>query len=164
MNIEIYPAPVEQKSVLRNLMELCSHDYSEYNGEDVDEHGLFGYPYLDHYWTEPDRFPFLVKVDGKWAGFVLVRRLAEMETPTHSIAEFFVLRKYRRKGVGRITALYIFDQFPGQWLVGQEQDNHPAQVFWRRIITEYTGGDFEERFSADEDWHGPHQIFRSRAG
>ena len=28
--------------LLRNLMELCQHDYSEFNRGDIDCHGLFG--------------------------------------------------------------------------------------------------------------------------
>ncbi len=48
IEIEILTAQVEDKSVLRHLLELCLHDYSEFNGKDVNEHGLFDYPYLDY--------------------------------------------------------------------------------------------------------------------
>jgi len=54
-------------------MELCQHDYSEYDGADVNEHGLFEYRYIDHYWTDSGRHPFVVRVSGRLAGFVLVR-------------------------------------------------------------------------------------------
>ena len=57
MNVDICEAYVEDKLILRGLMELCRHDYSEFNHEDVDEHGLFGYNHLDHYWTESGRHP-----------------------------------------------------------------------------------------------------------
>ena len=40
MEIEIQEARNEDKPVLRHLMELCQHDYSEYNDDDVNEHGL----------------------------------------------------------------------------------------------------------------------------
>ncbi|NJL46487.1 MAG: hypothetical protein HC929_01875 [Leptolyngbyaceae cyanobacterium SM2_5_2] len=49
MELEVLPALVENKPVLRNLLELCQHDYSQFNGRDVNEHGLFDYPYLDNY-------------------------------------------------------------------------------------------------------------------
>ena len=91
-------ASIEEKPILRNLMELCQHDSSEFNGEDVGEHGLFTYRYLDHYWTEPGRFPFIVRVSGKLAGFAFVRAIGENK---HSIAEFFIMRKYRRRGAGQ---------------------------------------------------------------
>ena len=66
------------KQVLRHLVEFYVYDYSDYMGWDVDEHGVFGYRYLDHYWTEPDRHPFFIRVDGRLAGFALVR--AELRT------------------------------------------------------------------------------------
>lgn len=160
MGIELWHATLNDKPVLRNLLELCQHDYSEYDGMDVDEHGLFGYSYLDNYWTEADRHPFLIKVSGKLAGFVLVRTINDAENaPVHSIAEFFVLRKYRRQGIGRQTAHQIFDMFSGTWSVAQEKDNLPAQVFWRKIIAEYTDGKYEEEQSAD--WDGPIQKFEN---
>jgi predicted acetyltransferase len=141
MNVDIQEASIEEKSILRNLMELCRHDYSEFNGEDVDEHGLFGYKHLDHYWTESGRYPFIVRVSGRLAGFILVRAIDEA---TYSIAEFFIMRKYRRRGIGQTVAHRIFDMFPGQWRVAQEEGNLPAQAFWRKVISRYTNGGFGE--------------------
>lgn len=163
VDIEIQRAAIGDKPVLRNLMELCQHDYSEYDGANVDEHGLFGYKYLDNYWTEPERFPFVVRVSGKLAGFVLVRTVdSPNQGTTHAIAEFFVMRKYRRQGVGRQVAWQIFDMFPGQWSLYQEEDNLPAQSFWRRVIAEYTQGAYTDEYLQTEEWHGPCQRFRSR--
>ena len=163
MDIEIQPASISDKPVLRNLMELCQHDYSEYDGADIDEHGLYGYKYLDHYWIESDRYPFLISVSGRLAGFVLVRRVDSREkSVTHTIAEFFVLRKYRRQRVGRHVAWQIFDLFPGQWSVYQEEGNLPAQSFWRRVIAEYTQGAYTDERLQTEEWHGSRQRFRTR--
>ncbi len=162
MDIELQRASIDDKSVLRNLMELCQHDYSEYDGTDVDEHGLFGYKYLDNYWTEAGRAAFLVRVAGKLAGFVLVRRVDAPDRPAiHTIAELFVMRKYRRQGIGRQVACKIFDLFPGQWSIAQEEGNWPAQSFWRRVIAEYTQGAYAEEDLQTEEWHGPRQRFQS---
>ncbi len=159
--VEIVAASPSDKPVLRNLTELCQHDYSEFNRDEVDEHGLFGYRYLDHYWTEPGRHPFLVRASGKLAGFVLVRTLGESEgQAVHSIAEFFILRRYRRLGIGRAVAHRVFELFPGEWRVAQEAGNRPAQAFWRKVIAEYTGGDYEDQ-QRTEDPDGPVQTFRS---
>ena len=163
MDIAIRPASLSDKPILRNLLELCQHDYSEFDGADADEHGLFGYNYLDNYWTEPGRHPFLVRVSGKLAGFVLVRLLDSAdEQPTYSIAEIFILIKYRRRGVGREVAHRIFDMFRGKWSVAQEEGNRPARAFWRKVIVEYTNGDFEEVHRQDDEWRGPIQKFNSR--
>lgn len=135
MKIEILPAQVEDKPVLRCLLQLCLHDYSEFNGKDANEHGLFDYPYLDHYWTESGRHPFLVRVEGKLAGFVMVRQLnSEGNEPLWQMAEFFILRKYRRKGIGREVANQIFNRLRGKWEVTHEEGNLPAQVFWAKVM------------------------------
>ena len=49
MQIEITPITYEMKSVLRNLLELYEHDSSEFNGSELNEHGLYEYKYVDHY-------------------------------------------------------------------------------------------------------------------
>jgi predicted acetyltransferase/N-acetylglutamate synthase-like GNAT family acetyltransferase len=161
MMVELVPATIADKSILRHLLELCLHDYSEFNGEDVDEHGLFGYLYLDNYWTEAGRHAFLIKIGGKLAGFALVRQ--HESTPEgqsiNAMAEFLVLRKYRKVGIGARAACMIFDRFPGLWRVGQEKDNHPAQAFWRKVIGDYSGGTYREIQVGY--WPGPTQEFSS---
>ena len=157
MKVDIEKVAYEHKSILRNLMELCQHDYSEFEDSDVDEHGIFGYKYLDNYWTEEERHPFIVKVDGKLAGFALVRVIDGVA----NIAEFFIMRKYRRTGVGRIVAQRVFDMFPGKWRVEQAPRNLPAQNFWRKVISEYTNGQYEE-LPGDHKWNGPIQLFECK--
>ena len=133
VNVEIVAATIGDKSIVRHLVELYVYDYSEYMEWDVDEHGRFGYQYLDNYWTEPDRHPFLFRVDGKLAGFAFVR--ANEPVPgTCDMAEFFVLRKYRRRNVGIIAASALFDQFPGAWQIRQMELNKVATEFWHRAI------------------------------
>src|SRR5438309_234153 len=92
--VEVVEARLADKPVLQRLVELYMHDFSEYTQRDVNEHGAFGYRYLDHYWTDPDRHPFLLRCDGNWCGFALIR-----SGDSNAVAEFFVLRKYRRRGL-----------------------------------------------------------------
>jgi predicted acetyltransferase len=160
VNLEMQTVLVVDKPVLRNLLQLCLHEYSEFNGEDVDEHGIFNYDYLDNYWTEPGRYAFMARVDGKLAGFILVRQPDPHKAAYH-MAEFFILRKYREHGLGRQVAFWIFDHFPGEWRVSQETGNLPAQAFWRKIIADYTTGVFTDTFQDDADWRGPTQLFCS---
>jgi len=128
-SVEVVEAAIEDKAVLSRLLELYQHDFTEFLDADVDAHGLYGYKYLDHYWTEPDRHPFLFQVDGRWAGFALVR-----SGPPHDMAEFFVMRKYRRSGIGREAARAVFARFPGEWQVREERENRGATKFWRGAI------------------------------
>ena len=108
---------------------------------DVDQHGEYGYRYLDHYWSEAGRHPFLLQVEGRWAGFALVR-----EIPPYDMAEFFVMRKYRRAGAGRWMAGQVFGRFPGRWQVRQQLSNGAATAFWRTAIPV----EFAERTTGEE--------------
>jgi predicted acetyltransferase len=161
-NFQIIPAGVEHRDLLYGLMDLYLYDFSEYTNEDCDEKGSFHDGNLFRYWIEPDRFPFLILVDGKYAGFVLVRDQHKPGDPqvTHYIAEFFVMRKYRRMRVGQRAAWAVFDRFPGRWFIAQVEENLPAQSFWRKIIGDYTQGNYQE--TRVEEWEGPVQIFESR--
>jgi predicted acetyltransferase len=160
LEIQVCKAVEEDKTPLRRMMELYLYDFSEYTGSDLDKHGVYGYERLDYYWIESNRFPFLVRVDGRLAGFVLVRdQVFENGESIHYMAEFFVVRKYRRQGVGREAALQVFRQFPGLWRVPEIDENLPAQAFWRKIIGDFTGGRFRE--VRLQDWEGPVQEFWS---
>ena len=55
------------------------------------------------------------------------------------------MKKYRREGIGKSVAEQIFNLQKGQWEVCQKGSNKPAQVFWNKIIDEYTKGQFKER-------------------
>jgi predicted acetyltransferase len=158
-NVELAQAGFADKPVIRTMLQLYLHDFSEFQGWDLNEHGLFYYPYLDQYWVEEGRHPFIIRVNGKLAGFVLVNRHTCTQGAEHSIAEFFVLRKYRRRGVGRMAAHLVFDAFPGGWEVGQTRENVAAQSFWRAVIGEYTGGRYHEYPDGIGEWDGPLQTF-----
>jgi predicted acetyltransferase len=147
MNLKLIPASDEYKNVIKNLMQFYIYDFSEYVKCDVEENGLFGaYPYLDDYWKEENyRFPYIIKKDEKYAGFVFVRFIESEERNYFSIAEFFIMKKYRREGVGKTVAEQIFNLHKGQWEVYQKESNKPAQLFWNKIINEYTKGRFKER-------------------
>lgn len=122
----------------------------------MNEAGLFAeYPYFDAYWTEPERFPFFIKVGPQRVGLALVR---ELLINRYAIAEFFVVRKYRRLGVGRQAALQLFQRFPAEWHIAQQAANIPSQLFWRKIIAEYTNGIYQEVLNESQP-HGRKQIF-----
>ena len=102
---------------------------------------------MEEYWrNENDRFPYIIKKNNKYVGFVLVK-LIEFGSRTYfSMAEFFIMKKYRRNGVGKAVAFEIFKLHKGQWEVYQKETNKPAQIFWEKVIREYTKEMFEERY------------------
>jgi GNAT superfamily N-acetyltransferase len=106
-HLEVVPATSEQAPILANLIELYAHDFSDFLPIDVGEDGKFGYPALPLYWSDPDRHPldrhpFLIRIDGKLAGFALIQKGSEVyeNRAVWDMAEFFILRRYRRHGAG----------------------------------------------------------------
>ncbi len=128
-NVDVRIDPVEpsERAALLRLLELYQHDFSERTLADVGDDGAFGWNDVDRWWREPDRHPFFVRVDGRLAGFALVRA-----GDPHDMDQFFVLRKYRRGGVGIAAARAVFARFPGAWQVRQQWANTGAVAFWRR--------------------------------
>ena len=145
-NVTIQIATVEQKPVLANLLELYQYDFSEFDQADVGEDGRYGYRWLDSYWEDIERYPFLIMLGGKPAGFVLVNRPTHKggDPEAHSVAEFFVLRKYRRQGIGEEAVRQLLTRLPGKWEILQEGSNEPSREFWRNVIERSTQGKYEE--------------------
>lgn len=124
-------------------MQLYLHDFSEFTREDVDANGQYPYAYFDHYFRPNEgesRHALFIRVDGQLAGFALVRQV----NARNSMAEFFVMRKYRRSGVGSAAAREAFARFPGEWKVAELAANLPAQAFWRKVIGSFTHGAYTE--------------------
>jgi predicted acetyltransferase len=139
----LQPADARDEPVLANLLELYAHDLSAAFELDVGTDGKFGYPKLASYWKEPDRrFPFLIRVENRLAGFVLATRgsPATSDPAALDVAEFFVLRRYRRSGVGTEAARALWDRVPGHWLVRVAERNASALPFWTRAVTHYAMG------------------------
>jgi predicted acetyltransferase len=147
LDFKLIKASWQYKNVIKNLMQFYIYDFSEYSKSDVEENGLYGdYPYLEDYWREGNnRYPYVIKKNEKYIGFVLVKFNESEERNYYSIAEFFILKKYRREGIGKAVANQVFNLHNGQWEVHQIESNKPAQVFWNKIIDEYTRGQFKER-------------------
>jgi predicted acetyltransferase len=162
--VDLVPVAREEKSILGHLMQLYIHDLTEIDGADVEANGLYDYKYIkeDQYWSEPGWHPFFIKVAGQFAGFALVSPYSDRESPNvHCVSEFFVMRKYRRHGVGRKAALALFSRFHGSWEVAEMKGNTGAILFWRRVIAEFTGGTFQEDMVNNHLWEGPIQSFVS---
>lgn len=139
--VEIIRATLEQEPILANLLELYAHDFSEFSELDIGEDGRFNYPHLSLYWKEPRRHPFLIKAYGKLAGFVLVQKGSQLSADKEiwDVAEFFILRRYRRHGIGMKAAHAVWSMFEGKWEVRVMEHNSQAKEFWRRAVKEFTG-------------------------
>ena len=128
---------------MSNLLELYIHDLSAAFPEiELGADGRFGYRPLALYWSQPDRrFAFLIRCDDRIAGFALVTRgsPATDDPDVFDVAEFFILRRYRRAGVGRQAAEQLWTRQPGRWIVRVFEGNSGAVSFWSHVIEGFTG-------------------------
>jgi predicted acetyltransferase len=147
--VEVTPASLDEQPILANLIQLYAHDFSEFHDVEFGADGRFVYKSLPLYWLESGRHPFLVRVGGKLAGFVLAQRGSQVSVQPGSqvsadpvvwdMAEFFILRGFRRLRVGTNVALNVWRQLPGRWEIRVMESNQPALRFWERATAAFTG-------------------------
>jgi len=162
MDIQIEPILFEQKSVFIQLLNLYYYDFTEFTNNDINDYGHFSYNYLDPLWLNelwPSEYfhMFFIRADEKLAGFVIVKNggcLYLDDENSHKIKDFFVMKKYRRNGVGKFAAETVFDMFRGKWEVCQLQNNTPARKFWKSVISGYMKNDYREVGTKNDDMVG----------
>ena len=137
-------ATLADATLLSNLLELYVHDLSAaFPSIEMGPDGRFGYRDLALYWSEPERrFPFLIRSDARVVGFALAKRGSPVtdDPNVFDVAEFFVIRRYRRSGVGRRAAVLLWNRLPGAWIVRVSEGNPGAVPFWSGVIGEFTNG------------------------
>jgi predicted acetyltransferase len=141
LHVELVRASPEQQPLLANLLQLYCHDFSESVDIEIGPDGKYPYASLPLYWTEPHRHPVLVTVNGAPAGFALVKRAGtstEFKT-IWDMEEFFVVRRYRRRGIGTRIAKEVFTRHLGRWEIRVLTSNHSGLHFWDRAITAFVG-------------------------
>ena len=168
LDVTVAPMPATQRPLLERLLQLYLHDFSEYTGigsryGGVDEAGQFAYPPgLDAYWQDPSHTPMLIRADDIIAGFMLLHQWSALDQPLdHAVAEFFVLRKYRRTHVGTRAAHCVFGRYPGRWEVAVAGYNQAALLFWRSVAGGLVGS--VELAGDGRRWSGPVLCFNSPA-
>lgn len=139
--VVIEPIARDQAFVLANLFELYVHDFSEQVPLDLQPNGRFDLPVDERWWQSDDHFPFLLRVDGKLSGFALVRRGSRVteQLDVMDVAEFFVVRGARGKGVGTRAAQALFAAFPGAWEIRVRKTNVAASKFWHKVAAGSAG-------------------------
>jgi predicted acetyltransferase len=164
MNVQLEPVGPETRAALEALFQLYVYDFTEMTGEDVAEDGRFAAPPLDELSSDPRFLPFLLRADGKLAGLAIVRRGSRLtgDAGTWDMAQFFVMRRYRRQAVGARAAHQLFAAHPGPWEVRQIPENSDGTAFWRRVIDDFAGpGGWAETRMDGEGWRGTVQRFTS---
>jgi len=147
MSFEIYEVKENEKQIILNLMQLYTYELSFFEDETTNfqllDTGLYAISkYIELYWQEENRHPYLLKYNEKLAGFVLKRF---NEENFNEIAEFFVINKYRKMGAGTFMAKEMFNRYKGRWEIRTLLKNKKAQEFWKKVVKEVSNGKYEEK-------------------
>jgi Predicted acetyltransferase len=170
MLVDIVAVESDEEVILHNLIEKYEYELTQYFDHDVNELGLYGFDYFDSFFHEnAKRWVFFIKVDGKLAGFAMILAdyfYLKSRKADYTLADFFVMHKYRGRGVGTFAARYLFAKFKGVWQLNTFDKNTAAVGFWLKVIRDYTEGAYEilpneepeEEFGpGDEKWR--HKVF-----
>jgi predicted acetyltransferase len=118
---------------------------------------------IARWFGDPSAFPLLIVQGAEPAGFAMVARNAPgalRPIPAdYRMAEFFIARAFRRRGIGRSAVQLIFSRFAGSWEVMEYLRNPEAVKFWRQVVAAFTQGKYRERVANGE----VHQWFDTRA-
>lgn len=161
--VKLIPATLNDLPIIKNLGRFYAYDISEYYGDEpgweMEDDGLYGVGIdFEKYFSQNDCFPFLIRFKNELAGFAIVDKKGSDESIDFNMAQFFILRTYKRKGIGKYCAYLCFDQFPGTWEVMVMPGNEGAYPFWKSIIKDYTHNNFEEYTRTLT--HGERNIFK----
>ena len=86
-------------------------------------------PGLNLYWRNEGFHPLLIRVEEWLVGFALINMRSHYgESIEHNMAEFFVARKHRRRGVATEAVRQILARYPGRWEVAVAERNRGQDV------------------------------------
>lgn len=161
-NFDLVPVQEDDYTLIQNLIRFYVYDMAEHTGWACPSDGLFGgCDDQPHYFgrlpEDPaDRWPagwrgagYKLVVGDEIAGFCLLRFYEKDGATLNDVGEFFVLRKFRRRGLGTAVAHEAFRRYPGTWQVRQMLEYKPAQGFWRQCIAAFAPGGFSEKREHD---------------
>lgn len=157
---ELILATLRDYPVIQNLARFYAYDMSRYCGQafegwEFPENGLYEAFDLKKYFKDESRHSFLIKINGELAGFVLINKLEIIPETDWNMGEFFIIAKFQRSGIGAKVAQQVFERFKGEWSVGAIPQNIRAVHFWRKVIAQYTQGNFHEDKMTSEQLKTP---------
>lgn len=153
MEVQLVQIKREERHILENLFCYYVYDMSEYMKWNPDKDGTFGgydVSKFDPYWERNDHTPYFIMVNNELAGFVLIRHYPG-DLSLYDVAQFFVLRKFKGRGVGKDVLKQLINTFPGQWQIRVLLENSGALSFWKSAVSNIVGENYRLSKAKDVD-------------
>jgi putative acetyltransferase len=130
--------------VFDELAQNYEDEFSPASGKKKNQDGKYSIdvdwrtPNIGYYWQE----------GSKIVGFSIIEPIDGYS----EIVDFYVVPAYRKKMIGKNMAFAVFNKHPGPWRVRQISGCEAATKFWRRVIGEYTNGNYTESQIENPPW------------
>lgn len=167
MNIELIKPHIDQQLLIKNMYVFYRYDLLPFQSDksSINEYGIIdeqdskthadGVKDCDIWWADPAAFAFLIKLDNKPVGFIMVQSAEQYQhVPVdYGLIEFFILNQYRKLGIGAKSISLLFKDLPGKWELAWLENNIVAEKFWRHTISSMTDSiqDFKQYKGKDSD-------------
>jgi len=150
--MKLVPIELESKNILENLISIYLHDLSEFTNDlKVNQNGRFEYEGLELYFIKEELKPLFIYLKDNIVGFILLNNGKYVpQDIDFSVHEFFILKSYRRSGIGAKAMEGLFDKYKGKYRIVQLADNKLAINFWKSIY-KMQGIDFIETIEIIDD-------------
>ena len=152
LKVSLRVATGEDKALLKNLQQLYLHDLSAYTENlDINAEGVFENNDIDLFYEKDELIPLMIEYGKAVVGFILFTTPPyTLQRADYTIGDFFILRKYRGRGFGKVIVKELFQTYPGKYTMMQLIDNQTAISFWKKVLSE-NGLEYEEREVMDGD-------------
>ena len=136
MEVILERATSQNRELLFRLLQYSLFEESATDGNEMNAEGLYDYPWFELYFTENDREAYFIKDENTRTlfGFVMINTHVTVSNEGNVIAEFLILPKYRRMGIGSSAAKQCFSLHKGMWEVSPSYGSNSAMAFWQAVI------------------------------
>ncbi|WP_256815431.1 GNAT family N-acetyltransferase [Cytobacillus sp. Bac17] len=138
MDVKIVKAEWKDRDIVRNMYAFYLHDLTKYTDAlKVNEEGTFEFDAFSLIWDKEGIEPYLIKADGKLAGFLLLLRAPFLRKADYCINDFFLYNSFRGENVGQTAIDLLFSKYKGTYYIEQLKRNEPAIRFWKKVYRYY---------------------------
>ena len=99
---------LDEKDILYRLLQYSLFEESISDLNEMNDQAIFEYKWFEKYFSDDsDRIAYFIREEktNKLLGFVMINKYLQNLSTGHSIAEFIVIPKYRRKRIGSRVAI-----------------------------------------------------------
>ena len=132
--LSIEPATLQDKTALFRLLQLYFFDATRWSDEDLQQDGLYECEengLLSYFKEDSEDRAYMLRVNGKLAGFALVEKIPFQGGMISEFADLFVVPKYRRLGLASAATTRIVIESESPWLFSIFRKDRDAMRYWQ---------------------------------